>query len=232
MRSISAKPGQFCRRSVDLAFGRLSPPASLKRIGELLYEITLEEYHAVAVHPTSFGKDGYLDPKEAYYPRFEPHSGFFHNGKPNDLSVMANNCKDEDYRPDAYRVLNIFPNFLVNHYRVLYTWYVSITQYIPVAFDSTVVRSWYYQVPFQGPKASWFHLLFRRWTDLWLPFFVGIYLRRITNEDHVICEAMQMTAGSMIEEPLLGLEEQRIAWFREAYWDALAQLNGQENSDA
>ncbi len=212
----------FCRPGIRAAFTSSDVKANWK----LLYEITLEEYHAVAVHPTSFGKDGYLDPDEAYYPRFKPHSGFFHKGRDGDLSAMGRSCGTGGYRPDGYKVLNIFPNFLVNHYRVIHTWYISITQYIPIAVDQTIVRSWYYQAPFASSNASWPRLLFWKWTDLWLTFFVGIYLKRITNEDHVICEAMHTTAGSIMEAPLLGLEEQRIAWFREAYWEALARVNG------
>lgn len=217
----------FCRPGIRPAFTSSDVKANWK----LLYEITLEEYHAVAVHPTSFGKDGYLDPDEAYYPRFEPHSGFFHKGSSGDLMAMGRSCGTGDYRPDGYRVLNIFPNFLINHYQVLYIWYISLTQYIPIAVDLTIVRSWYYQAPFTGPNASWPRLLFWKWTDLWLTFFVGIYLKRITNEDHAICEAMHAPAGSNMEAPLLGLEEQRIAWFKEAYGEALAQANRPVNAD-
>ena len=217
----------FCRPGIRPAFAFSDVKANWK----LLYEVTLEEYHAVAVHPTSFGKDGYLDPDEAYYPRFKSHSGFFHKGSHGDLSVMGQGCGAGDYRPDGYRVLNIFPNFLINQYQVLYTWYVSITQYIPTAVDETTVRSWYFQAPLSKPGASWPFRLLWKWTDLWLTFFVGIYLKRITNEDHVICEAMHTIAGSNMEAPILGLEEQRIAWFREAYWEALAQSNGTEKAD-
>ena len=136
---------------------------------------------------------------------------------------MAQDCQANNYQPGAYRALNIFPSFLVFHYQVLHTWYVSITQLSPAALNRTVAKTWYYQAPFKRPGTSWFDLLSQRYIELWLPFFVGVFLRRITNEDYLICEAMQDAAGSMMKEPILGLEEQRIAWFREAYWDALAR---------
>ncbi len=212
----------FCRPGIRPAFTSSDVKANWK----LLCEITLEEYHAFAVHPTSLGKGGHLDPDKAYYPRFEPHSGFFYNGQSGDLSAMARDCKANTYRPDAYRILNLFPGLLFSHSRVLHTWYVCVIQLIPVAFDRTIVRTWFFQTPFQKPRTPWLILLIQQYIELWLPFFVGAFLRRINNEDFVICEAMQAAAGSVMKEPILGLEEQRIAWFREAYWEALAQATG------
>ena len=192
---------------------------------KLLVEITLEEYHAFAVHPTSFGKEGWLDPDEAYYPRFNQHSAFFYDGKHGDLSSMAADCQAGSYQPKEYRVLNIFPNFLINHNPVLHTWYVTVMQCVPIDHQSTTVRSWFFQAPFQRPRTPWFNHLLQRWIERWLPYFVGIVLRRINREDYVICEAMQEAAGSIRQEPILGLEEQRIAWFRAAYWGAMARSN-------
>jgi len=102
----------MCRTGIRPSFNCSLVKANWK----LLYEITLEEYHAFAVHPTSFGKEGYLNPDEAYHARFDPHSGFFYNGRSGDLSAMASGCQAGTYQPDAYRVLQIFPNFLINHY--------------------------------------------------------------------------------------------------------------------
>ncbi|MCT0199978.1 Rieske 2Fe-2S domain-containing protein [Synechococcus sp. CS-1325] len=216
----------LCRTGIRPSSTTLNVNANWK----LLFEITLEEYHVHAVHPSNLGKRGYLDPERASYPRFEPHSGFFHNGQPGDLSTMAASCRANEYSPVDYRILQIFPNFLTLHIQVLHSWYVVMTQYIPIAPDSTRVQSWFYQASWQRPDASWFRLLVQRWIELWLPFIVGIHLKRINQEDHVICEAMQTTAGSVTEAPLLGLEEQRIGWFREAYRDALARSNRPKNS--
>ena len=211
----------MCREGIRPGFSSTEVKANWK----LLVEITLEEYHAFAVHPTSFGKEGWLDPDEAYYPRFDPHSAFFYDGQQGDLSSMAADCQAGSYQPKEYRVLNFFPNFLVNHNLALHAWYVTITQCVPIDHHSTTVRSWFFQAPFKRPQASWFRLLVEQFINLWLPFFVGVFLRRIIHEDHVICEAMQVPAGSINESPILGREEQRIAWFREAYWEALVQSN-------
>jgi len=210
--------------------------SSVKANWKLLYELTLEEYHLFAVHsatfrmlfsvhPSSFGKAGYLDPDHAHYPRFGRHSAFFYKGAPGDLSAMAEGCQAGTYRPKGYRILQIFPNLLVNHYRVFQSWYVSITQYVPEAHDRTSVRSWYFKAPFPIDDRSWLHRVVRQITEPWLHFFVGPSLHRITREDHAVCETMQPIAAQITEVPTLGSEEQRIGWFREAYVDALAAVS-------
>lgn len=202
--------------------------SAVKANWKLLYELTLEEYHLFAVHPGTFrmlfsvdpahfGKAGYLKPEHAHYPRFGRHSGFFFKGKPGDLQAMAEGCQAGTYRPGGYRILQIFPNLLVNHYQVLQSWYVSITQYVPEAQDRTMVRSWYFQAPFPCADNSLLRRVVRLLTEPWLPFFVGPSLRRLTGEDHAICETLQPIAEWNTAPPLLGGEEQRIAWFREAY---------------
>ncbi|MCP9873079.1 aromatic ring-hydroxylating oxygenase subunit alpha [Synechococcus sp. Tobar12-5m-g] len=223
------------------AIGQVTIPphtacSSVRANWKLLYELTLEEYHLFAVHPStfrmlfsvhpsSFGKAGYLDPDHAHYPRFGRHSAFFYKGQPGDLREMAESCQAGTYRPGGYRILQIFPNLLVNHYRVLQSWYVSITQYVPEAHDRTTVRSWYFPAPFPIDDRSWLHRVVRQITEPWLPFFVGPSLRRITGEDHAVCETMQPIAGLITEAPILGGEEQRIGWFREAYGDALLAVS-------
>ncbi|MCT0229719.1 Rieske 2Fe-2S domain-containing protein [Synechococcus sp. CS-1324] len=198
---------------------------------KLLYEISLEDYHTFAVHPNSLGKNGYLDLDEVHYTRFGPHSGFFHNGKPGDLSAISKSCRSENYHPEGYKVLQIFPNLEIAHHQITDSiWYVFILHYIPKAYDCTILWSCYFQAPLKRVQASRRGLMFRKLTNLFLPFFVGTHLKRINQEDHVICEAMQTTAGSVTEAPLLGLEEQRIGWFREAYRDALARSNRPKNS--
>lgn len=202
--------------------------SAVKANWKLLYELTLEEYHLFAVHPATFrmlfsvdpahfGKAGYLKPEHAHYPRFGRHSGFFFKGKPGDLQAMAEGCQAGTYRPGGYRILQIFPNLLVNHYQVLQSWYVSITQYVPKGHDRTMVRSWFFQAPFPCADSSLLQRVVRLLTEPWLPFFVGPNLRRLTGEDHAICETLQPIAERNTAPPLLGGEEQRIAWFREAY---------------
>ena len=208
---------------------------SVKANWKLLYELTLEEYHLFAVHPatfrmlfsvhpSNFGKAGYLNPADAHYPRFGRHSAFFFKGKSGDLKAMAESCRAGTYQPSGYRILQIFPNLLINHYRVLQSWYVSITQYVPEAHDRTNVRSWFFQAPFAPQDRSWLHRLVRQISEPWLPFFVAPNLRRLTGEDHLVCERMQPIAGSILDPPILGGEELRIGWFRQAYQDVVSNL--------
>jgi len=224
--------GAICRAGVPKSSQPHPVSCQVAANWKLLYELTLEEYHLFAVHPTTFrmlfsvhpstfGTAGYLNPNDAHYPRFGRHSAFFFRGQPGDLKAMAEGCRSGTYRPCGYRILQIFPNLLINHYRVLQSWYVSITQYVPETHDRTQVRSWFFQAPFPIDDPSWLHRLLRQITEPWLPFFVTPNLRQITGEDHAICETMQPNAGQAMEPPLLGAEEQRIGWFREAYGNVL-----------
>ena len=46
-------------------------------------------------------------------------------------------------------------------------------------------------------------------------------------EDHAVCERLQGTAPWMRGSPRLGLQEERIAWFEEAYAEAVADDGGE-----
>lgn len=218
----------MCREGIRPGFCSSDVKANWK----LINEISMEEYHTVAVHPTSLGRGGNLDLGSINYTRFGRHSSFFYKGKPGNLAEMASDCTDNIYRPNGYKIFHLFPGLAVNHLQVMNTWFSVILQYEPRGHDRTTVRSWYFRAPFVRSEKSWLKLLFQRYIELFIPFFFGFFLRRILNEDHAICEAMQAAAGSVMEEPILGLEEQRIAWFRDAYWEALAQSSGRVNADA
>ena len=56
---------------------------------KLLFQITLDDYHIVAVHRDTFGKQGYLDNEVVRYYRFGWHSAYFYATGDNALAEMA-----------------------------------------------------------------------------------------------------------------------------------------------
>jgi hypothetical protein len=57
---------------------------------------------------------------------------------------------------------------------------------------------------------------------MWLPFLVRYFAGRIANEDQEACERLQTIADEVGAPPILGRQEERIAWFEAAYAQAMA----------
>jgi phenylpropionate dioxygenase-like ring-hydroxylating dioxygenase large terminal subunit len=187
----------------------------------LLYHITLDDYHIVAVHPETFGKDGYLPPDEVHYFRLGKHSAYFY-GDNADLSMMADQCRSGTYRPAGYRIFQFFPNLLALHIEAAMNWYVLIQQYVPVAPDRTLSRSWFAPAPFGPSEQSRLRRLSGRIVAPFVPFILPFYIRKIFAEDNGVCEQIQTVAHQIKGSPILGLHEERIAWFEEAYAETMA----------
>jgi phenylpropionate dioxygenase-like ring-hydroxylating dioxygenase large terminal subunit len=189
---------------------------------KLGFHISLDDYHIVAVHPDTFGKHGYLPTDAVRYYRFGQHSAYFYGADERALTEMANECRSGDYRPTDYRILQFFPNVIAVHFEAARNWFVLIQQYVPVAFDRTLLRSWYFHAPFPPVDRSRTHWLLRRAVAPWLPLIVPFYMRKIVREDNAVCERVQSVARQINGFPILGRHEERIAWFEDAYAKALA----------
>ncbi len=187
-----------------------------------LFHVTLDDYHIVAVHPSSFGKKGYLKQAIVHYFRFGRHSAYFPGAGNDTIASMAAECRDGTYRAKVYRIFQFFPNLTVVQLRASRSWYILLMQYIPIAVDRTLVRTWFCPAPFPIDDSSWLHRLLRRYIELFLPLFVRYYIRKITGEDHAICEQTQLVANQIDGWPILGLQEERIAWFEDSYAKAMA----------
>jgi phenylpropionate dioxygenase-like ring-hydroxylating dioxygenase large terminal subunit len=188
---------------------------------KLAYYITLEDYHIVCIHPSTFGAHGPL--KDVRYYRSDPHSAMMTDGDIDEgtLQAMVAACAAGRYRADGYKVFHIFPNLAVLHYRFFDRWYVLVMQYLPLAVDRTIVRTWYFPADFAARRG-----LGRRVVDGLIESPRGIALRygigKIVGEDNAVCEVLQRGAGQVTGLPLLGVQEERIAWFDEAYARAMA----------
>ena len=74
---------------------------SVKANWRLGHHISLDDYHIVAVHPKTFGKNGYMPPEVVKYYRFGRHSAFFYNADEQALTKMAEDCRNGNHQPIA-----------------------------------------------------------------------------------------------------------------------------------
>lgn len=187
---------------------------------KLCYHISLDDYHSPAVHPTTFGKGGYLAREALRYFRFGSHNAFFPGADENALQAMIEGCKDGTYRPVRYRIFQFFPNLLIALFRAQH-WYVNVQQYVPVAHDRSFLRSWYFRAPFdmgQNTIARWYDAL----SEPGRAQVVEYFIRKVHAEDNVVVERLQTVASQLGGWPQVGYAEERIKWFEEAYAKAMA----------
>lgn len=184
---------------------------------KLLYHITLDDYHLVAVHPSTFGKGGYLPAEGPRYYRLGKHSAYFYGGQEGDLAEMAEECRRGTYHPSDYKIFQVFPNLMISHAEAGMSWYVVIHQYVPVSHERSVLRGWFFPLPFTPVDRTWRRGLARRIAAPFVPYVLPFFLRRINQEDNRVCEGIQTVASQIGSFPLLGRHEARIDWFEEAY---------------
>jgi phenylpropionate dioxygenase-like ring-hydroxylating dioxygenase large terminal subunit len=188
------------------------------------HHISLDDYHIVAVHPSSFGKQGYLKFGSFQYYRFGSHSAHYSSPDPGHLKATEQQCRDGSYQPSHYAIYNIFPNLVVTQFRVIAFgrsfWFVNVAHYHPVAPNETRVLAWFFHAPLSGDEKPW-ELKLRPYFDPWTLPVVAHFAAKIMVEDNQACEGQQFTAREVDAEQRLGGQEERIVWFEEAYTAAL-----------
>jgi phenylpropionate dioxygenase-like ring-hydroxylating dioxygenase large terminal subunit len=190
---------------------------TVKANWKLCLHITFDDYHGVAVHPGTFGKLGYLRRYNITYARFGLHSCSINQPDPQALEKMAAECRDGTFRSAYYRIFQIMPTLIVSHFRSDgQFWYCIVQQYVPVAHDRSQLRAWLYPAPFPADR-SLREERTRRLTDPIRRLMVGHYFRKISREDHGVCERTQEIAHQLGEPPVIGALEERIVWFEESY---------------
>ncbi len=186
-------------------------------------QITFDDYHTVAVHPTTFGKTGYLDREKLTYARFGAHSALINSDRPQVFEELSAACADGSFRPTCYCILQILPNFLVALFRSdRDIFQCCIQQFVPVAHNRSLLRAWVYPAPFpvEGP---WHARLWRHASDLVRNRLVQHYSRRVIREDNTICESVQAVAHQIERPPYLAALEERIGWFEQSYRQLVAE---------
>lgn len=190
----------------------------------LSVHMSLDDYHLVAVHPSTFGKGGYLKADMPHYYRFGAHSSYFTEGSPDEIDVMSKACADGTYVPSGYRIFSIFPNLSVIQIGEMRHWYTVVMAHQPLARDRALIRSSFFEAPYRKPAGTLARLAsaplrpFRN-------FFFRFYLQRVLREDNRICEQYQRVVGQTRDLPRLGAHEERIAWFENTYRDLVGKAS-------
>ncbi|HVV62266.1 MAG TPA: SRPBCC family protein [Pseudolabrys sp.] len=199
---------------------------SIKANWKLCLHITFDDYHGMAVHPSTFGKRGYVHRKNITYQRFGLHSTFLSTREPNPLQKMSAECREGTFRSKHYRIFQFMPDLLISHFKAYAQyWYCQLQQYVPVAHDRTEMRAWLYAAPFPAdhkPHVKWTRPI----VEPWRRRIVHHYAKVVAREDNEVCEKVQTIAHQIHERPILGALEERIGWFEESYAKALAAGEG------
>jgi phenylpropionate dioxygenase-like ring-hydroxylating dioxygenase large terminal subunit len=180
-------------------------------------EITLDDYHSVAVHPESFGRDGYLGRDSLQYYRLgEAHSAFIL--QPPDARSRPTDGIAGFFATSggAYRIFQVFPNLLVMQMTAITLagepfGYALIQSFTPLAHDRTLGTTRHAALAGAGP-ASVLRRLLQPAVDIGFRF----NLARVHGQDFAINEALQRNAARLPAGPL-AVAEERIGWFRETY---------------
>ncbi|MFZ5784093.1 MAG: aromatic ring-hydroxylating oxygenase subunit alpha [Pseudomonadota bacterium] len=232
-------PGPLARGSLETELGAAYPIVeALTRIdGRPLYlerpvrahwklnmHITLDDYHGPPIHPTTLGRHGYLPSLGMLrYFKLGTHSAYLFSDDERCFEKLADGCRDGSYRSAHFFILQILPNLAIAHVDADRPfWFCNIMQYLPVATDRTLYRSWSYPAPFAA-DLSWAQRATRPITDRFRRPIYMHYFRRVVNEDIAVCERLQDMLPQIDRPPLLGALEQRIAWFEESL-QALTRL--------
>ena len=207
-----------------------SPPQRIVRQvnanWRLCYHANVEDYHPPTVHPGTFGKHGYPNPENIGYYRFGWHSAFFSPGKPDGLVRMSAECKSGSWQSENYRVLHLFPDLTVSHYRAHWgNWYIAVVQYAPVSEGRSTMRAWFYPAPFPS-DATWYDRLTRPVTNLFRRYAMKYFVAWVLGQDNVICEELQSIAQQQSPTPMLGALEERLLWFEAAYSELMQDSAG------
>jgi len=195
---------------------RLSSPMDANwRLG---VHISLDDYHSPAVHPRTFGKEGYLRRNNISYFRVGLHSAYVNSAKLKELEQIARRCRNGTYYPTCYTILQFFPNLLMALFRTDFDhFHCAVMLYEAVRHDRTNVRAWLYPVPRPG-RRSWARAL----ADSVRSPIVRRSVAAVMREDGLVCERIQGVAHQIGHPPLLGGLEERIGWFEESYRKLMA----------
>ena len=189
---------------------------SVKANWKLCNQITMDDYHIVAVHH----KQHYHSNADLQYIRFGMHSAHF-VGHADSLASMSQACRAGNYRPDHYRIFNIFPNLAVSLFRASFKdaphWYFNVQQFVPVSPASCEHRGWFRRAEFIQDERGGIEPFLQPVIEPWRARAVRFYQDRTAREDHDACERLQSVAHQIEGEPILGSQETRIGWFEEAY---------------
>lgn len=184
---------------------------------KLNMHVSMDEYHGPAVHPTTFGRDGYMPGLSHHrYFRLGANSAFCFTDDRDCLEKLLVGCRDGTYRSNHYFVYHILPDLVVAHVEADRSFYFcNILQFSAVAHDKTAFRGWAYPAPFESDM-SWLARATRPITDMFRRHIYFRYVKRVINEDATVAERIQEVAHQIEGAPMLGARELRVGWFEES----------------
>ncbi|MFO1080059.1 MAG: Rieske 2Fe-2S domain-containing protein [Reyranellaceae bacterium] len=179
-----------------------------------MMSITLDGYHNVAVHRAPRNHRN----SDFQYARFGLHSAHI-GGQHQTFSAMVEQCAADGraYNPNGYRILNIFPDLAVSIFAARPCWYAAIQQFVPLTAGRSLWRGWVFRTVFPVRLRNLAERLAQPVPEPIRAHLVRRGLERIANQDHEACERLQEVAAQAGGNPLLGAQEERLAWFQEAY---------------
>lgn len=201
---------------------------------KLLTQISLDDYHLVAVHPTSFGKAGYLALESVKYFRFGAHSTFLRTRRQATLSAIAAACRDGTYHPEFYQILQFFPNLIIVVTKAIdllgdQYWYVLVQRLVPKSHGRTRSITRFAPLPFSRP-ADTMRTIARATIAPYVRLGVALQTRRIHGEDNAVVENLQKQVAIADGTPRYAAHEQRIVWFEEAYSQVLSSASVRDDT--
>lgn len=214
---------QFLGESFPTIEAMCTIPGNAHRISDdiaanwkLLFQITLDDYHIVAVHD----RPHYHKNSDFRYYRFGAHSAHF-IGEEDTPASMAVECRENRYRPTDYKIWNIFPNVAISLFRAVPYWYCLVQQFVPQAPAHSMQQGWFFRTNFLMDEERPFDRLIRPLSELVRARIVRYYIEQTGDEDHRACERWQTVAHQIKSWPMLGAQETRVGWFEESYAKAL-----------
>ena len=171
---------------------------------KLAYEITLDEYHVPYVHPESFRAEP-IPVWGCVYERDGLHSQLLRRRTAEwSFAGFWDDAARGEYEFAGYKIHHLFPNLLIAVSRGL----AVITSYVAAAVDRTMVEDRLYEITGDPFDDVW-----------WTATAQGQQV--IGAEDRRISEAQQEVATQMRRPPVFGALEERVAWFHDAYEEAI-----------
>lgn len=211
----------------DTPIARPSIVSEVAANWRLLMHISLDDYHIVAVHPSTFGSKGYLNKEAVRYIRIGNHSAFMPGKTADELQIMSQACADGTFALDGYCIFQFFPNLimiLTESTSVLghRFHHVLFQHFRPQSIGKTISTTrWKPLTP--GAQRGQAPGLFRRVAEPFVSIGVRFGARKIHREDNQICEELQTNIEWKNGPGILSRQEQRIAWFEDTYAAALSR---------
>jgi len=188
---------------------------------KLYVHITLDDYHAPAIHSANIrSPGGLLDPREITYRQFGAHSCFLQTPDARAFDRMVAGCREGSYGASHYSIFQIFPNLVVSlSCSDGDNWHCCLQHFIPHAHDRSLLRAFVYPSPLPVYRSRHDRVT-RLLTDPIRNRLAAFIFRRISREDRDACERLQEVHRIGFAPRLSGLER-RIAWFEKTYREAM-----------